>query len=195
MPHDVERGLLKKSGEVSATGDAAVEAGGDDDEEEEEEDILGFRYSIFWLVVITIVISFLSDALVETIQVAAKQCKVPGVFLSTIVIPIVGNAAEHAGSIMFAMKNKLDLSLGVAVGSSTQVALMIVPLLVLLGWCMNKDMTLDFSAFEAITLFLSVIIVTFAISHGRSNWLVGALLIGAYLIISIGFWVHDDEKL
>jgi Ca2+:H+ antiporter len=112
-----------------------------------------------------------------------------------IVIPIIGNAAEHAGAIMFAMKNKLDLSLGVAVGSSTQIALMVLPLLVLIGWCEGKDMTLNFQSYEAVTLFLSVVMVTFCINHGTSNWLVGALLIGAYIIISIGFYAHEDEHL
>ena len=91
----------------------------EEEEEEEEEDILGFNYSIVWLAIITVFIAFLSEALVDSIQSTAK--KISGFFLAAIVLPIVGNAAEHASAVIFAMRGKLDLALGVAVGSSTQV--------------------------------------------------------------------------
>jgi Ca2+:H+ antiporter len=81
-------------------------------EEEEEEDILGFNYSLVWLALITVGIAFLSDALAETIQGAADSAGISGVFLSAIILPIVGNAAEHAGAVMFAVKNRLDLTIG-----------------------------------------------------------------------------------
>ena len=172
---------------------AVDEAGDSGDDEEEEEDILGFNYSIIWLAIITIFISFLSNFLVESIEATAEN--VSGFFLSAIVLPIVGNAAEHASAIVFAMKNKLDLAMGVAVGSSTQIAVFVLPFLVLVGWVLDKPMSLNFRAFETSTLFLSVVTVTFAIKNGTSNWLVGATLIAAYVVIATGFLVHNNETL
>ena len=161
--------------------------------EDEDEDVLGFNYSIVWLAIITIFISFLSNALVECIDETAQ--KVSGFFLSAIVLPIVGNAAEHASAVIFAMRGKLDLSLGVAVGSSTQIALMVLPLLVIFGWFLDKPMSLNFHPFETCSLVLSVVIATFAIASGQSNWLLGAILVGGYVIIATGFALHNNEPL
>jgi Ca2+:H+ antiporter len=166
-----------------------------DDDDEEEEDLLGFWRSICWLAVVTILISFLSDALVATIEDAAKSWDVSSVFLSAIVIPIIGNAAEHAGAVIFARKNKCDLAISIAVGSSTQIALMVLPLLVIIGWFGGYDLTLNFQPYEAISLFLTVVMVTFVIVDGSSNYLVGAGLVAAYIIVSAGFFAHKDEDL
>ena len=171
------------------------EADGASNEEEDEvdEDIMGYNYAIVWLLIITVFIAFLSNAMVESIEATSKH--VSGFFLSAIVMPIVGNAAEHASAIIFAMKNKLDLSMGVAIGSSTQIALMVLPTMVILGWVMDRPMSLNFHQFETATLLTTVIIVTFAIKNGNSNWLLGAILVGAYAIISAGFLVHNNESL
>jgi Ca2+:H+ antiporter len=147
------------------------------------------------LSIITVFIAVLSEALSDSIQSAADDIGISAVFISAIVLPIVGNAAEHAGAVVFAMKGKVDLALGVAIGSSTQVALCVLPLLVIIGWMIGKDLDLDFGGFEASTLFVSVVSVTFAIKDGKSNWLVGAALMTAYLIIAIAFWAHTDEDL
>jgi Ca2+:H+ antiporter len=167
----------------------------DDDDDDEEEDLLGFWPALTWLAVITILISILSDYLVKSIEKAAAAWNISGIFLSAIVIPIIGNAAEHAGAVIFAMKNKLDLALGIAIGSSTQIALMVLPMLVIIGWMDRKSMTMNFQSYEATTLFLTVVTVTFAIKDGNSNWLIGAALLAAYVMISAGFWVHHDESL
>jgi Ca2+:H+ antiporter len=164
-------------------------------EEEKEEDELGFKNAMFWLGAITVLIAILSEAISDSIQSAADNANISGVFIASIVLPIVGNAAEHAGAVIFAMKGKLDLSLGVAIGSSTQIALCVLPLLVIIGWMLDKDLTLNFGPFEASSLFLSVVSVTFTIKDGVSNWLLGAALIGAYIIIAIGFWAHVNEPL
>jgi Ca2+:H+ antiporter len=177
------------------TEEGMVSAPKPEDDEEEEEDELGFHNALFWLGAITVLIALLSDAISGSIQDAADSVGVSGIFISAILLPIVGNAAEHAGAVMFAMKGKLDLSLGVAIGSSTQIALCVLPLLVILGWMMDKDMNLNFGGYEASTLFISVISVTFAIKDGTSNWLIGATLIGAYIVVAIGFWAHVNEDL
>lgn len=96
---------------------------------------------------------------------------------------------------MFAWKGKVDLALGVAIGSSTQIALCVLPLLVILGWMMGKDLDLNFGGYEAVCVLLTVISVTFAIKDGQSNWLIGATLVAAYFIIAIGFWAHLNQPL
>merc|ERR1719359_1198140 len=105
----------------------------DDDDDDEEEPILGVWGSIFWLAVITVFIAFLSEFLVDALEEAAEGWGVPDLFLGTIVVPIVGNAAEHAAAIIFAMKNKTELSLGIAVGSATQIAIFVVPLCIVIA--------------------------------------------------------------
>ena len=160
--------------------------------EEVELDVLGFHYGIFWLAVVTVIISYLSDVLVASVSEAAKSLEISSIFLAAIIIPIIGNAAEHASAITFGYKNRLELSLAIAVGSSTQIALMVLPLLTIVGWIFNKPMSFNFSSYEATTLLLTIITVTFALKDGRSNWLLGLILLGAYSIISLGFWAHTD---
>ena len=190
---DSEAGNIKKDEGISHMSmgrETIVE-----DNDDEEEDILGYKYAILWLAIITVFIAFLSEALVDTIEHAGEQAGISNVFLSTIVLPIMGNAAEHASAVMFALKGKLDMSLGVAIGSSTQIALLVLPLLVIIGWMIGKDMDLNFEEFEANTLFLTVIMVTFAIMGGKSNWLIGEILIVAYFVIAAGFLTRYDESL
>ena len=169
--------------------------GSDDEDEEEEEDTLGFWYAILWLTAITVFISFLSDALVASLEDASKDWHVSSVFLSTIVLPIIGNAAEHASSIMAAAKNKCELSLGIAVGSSTQISLCVLPLLVIVGWGMGKPMSLNFLPFEAFSWLTSIMMLGYAISHGRATWIIGVTMVAAYFVIAFAFFVHNDEDL
>ena len=111
------------------------------------------------------------------------------------VLSIAGNAAEHASSIVAACKNKCDLSLGIAVGSSTQISLCVLPLLVIIGWGMDRPMTMNFHPFEAFSLLTTVMILGFAITHGSATWITGAALFLAYMIIAAGFFCHYDEPL
>ena len=111
------------------------------------------------------------------------------------VLSITGNAAEHASSIVAACKNKCDLSLGIAVGSSTQISLCVLPLLVIIGWGMDRPMTMNFEPFEAFTLVCTVMILGFAITHGTATWITGAALFIAYMIVAAGFFCHYDAPL
>eukprot|EP01034_Spumella_vulgaris_P033484 gene33484-41324_t len=120
---------------------------------------------------------------------------ISAVFLAAIVLPIVGNVAEHAILCAIIADGKLDLALGVAIGSSTQIALLVLPLLVIIGWIFSLDMSLNFGAFESISLLLSVVTVTFAIKDGKSNWLLGCGLMCVYVVICIGFWADSDDQL
>ena len=169
------------------------EDGDDDNDDDEEEDVLGVSYALFWLTIITLFISFLSDIVVDTIQEAAVDLKVPKLFIAAIVVPIIGNAAEHASAIVFAVKNKLNITLGVAVGSSNQIALMVLPLLVVIGWFADRPMDLNLGAVESLSMLMTALIAVVALKDGQSNWLLGFVLVMTYIVIGACFWVHSDD--
>ncbi|KAJ0253293.1 Vacuolar cation/proton exchanger 2 [Hirschfeldia incana] len=160
----------------------------DDDEDPE----ISRWEAIIWLSILTAWVSLLSGYLVDAIEGASVSWKIPISFISVILLPIVGNAAEHAGAIMFAMKDKLDLSLGVAIGSSIQISMFAVPFCVVIGWMMGAQMDLNFQLFETATLFITVIVVAFFIQEGTSNYFKGLMLILCYLIVAASFFVHED---
>lgn len=87
-----------------------------------------------------------------------------------------------------------DLSLGVAIGSCTQIALFVVPITVIVGWCIDKNMTLNFPHFEICLYVLSIFTVTIALETGRSNWLLGSLLVTTYVMIATGFWFEKVKN-
>lgn len=163
-----------------------------EDDEDDEPPQLGFAGAIIWCAIITGLISLLSEMLVSAIEGAAKGLGVPVLFIGTILLPIVGNAAEHAAALIFAYKNKLDLSLGIAVGSATQIALFVIPLMVVLGWMMGQPLSLDFHVFETACLLLTVLIVSSVLASGTSDWLRGVMLLVAYFLVAASFWVHGN---
>ena len=154
--------------------------------------------AISWLASLTAWISFLSGYLVNAIEGASESWNMPVSFISVILLPIVGNAAEHASAIMFAMKDKLDISLGVAIGSSTQIAMFVISFCVVVGWIMGKSMDLNFQLFETATLIITVIVVPFMLQEGTSNYFKGLMLILGYMIVAASFFVqvnleHDND--
>ncbi|XP_073049545.1 LOW QUALITY PROTEIN: vacuolar cation/proton exchanger 3-like [Primulina eburnea] len=164
------------------------------DSDEDEESELTSWEAIGWLAVLTLWISVLSGYLVNAIQGASESMNIPLAFISVILLPIVGNAAEHASAIMFAMKDKLDISLGVAIGSSTQISMFAIPFCVMVGWLMGERMDLNFQLFETATLFITVLVVAFMLQEGRSNYFKGLMLILCYLIVAASFFVHVDPS-
>jgi len=167
------------------------DAEGNDDD---EAPLLGMWGGIFWLAVITAFISSLSDMIVNTIKGAAEGLQMPILFLTGILIPIVGNAAEHAAALIFAWKNKMEICLGSAVGSAVQISVLVIPVCVLLGWGLGTPMTMNFHMFETATLFLACVGCAVVIMDGRSHWLKGVILVFAYIIIAAAFWAHEDPK-
>ncbi|GAV74781.1 Na_Ca_ex domain-containing protein [Cephalotus follicularis] len=165
--------------------------GSDDDDEAPE---ISKWESVIWLSIMTAWISILSEYLVDAIEGASKSWNMPIAFISVILLPLVGNAAEHASAIMFAMKDKLDISLGVAIGSSTQISMFGIPFCVVVGWMMGSPMDLNFQLFETATLFITVIVVAFFLQEGTSNYFKGLMLILCYLIVAASFFVHEDLK-
>ena len=149
--------------------------------------------AIILLLVSTGLVALCAEFLVSSIDYLISNSSVSGAFIGLIIIPIVGNAAEHVTAVTMASKNKVDLAIGVAVGSSIQIALFVTPVIVLLGWILSKDMSLYFSLFETISLFVSAFIVNFLVLDGRSNYLEGALLIAAYIIIALAAFFYPDS--
>jgi calcium/proton exchanger len=161
------------------------------DEQEEQPD-MSPQASILALLIITLITSVNADYLVSAIDDVANNYGISKVFISTILLPIVGNAAEHVTSVWMAAKDKMEIVLGVSVGSSVQICLGLVPVLVLVGWAVGQPLTLYFHDFETINLVVSVLLVNSLIQDGKSNYLEGALLVALYLVISLSFWVSPS---
>ncbi|MBJ23820.1 MAG: calcium/proton exchanger [Euryarchaeota archaeon] len=156
---------------------------------EDEEALLTMKQAVLLLIISTILVAVMAEFLVGSIEHSAESLGWPPVFIGVILIPLFGNAAEHFTAVTVAGKNKMDLSIGIAIGSSTQVAVFIAPIAVILGWILNVEMTLEFGLFETIATFLAVLIANSICSDGKSNWLEGSLLLGTYAILAVSFWL------
>ncbi|ORY96892.1 Sodium/calcium exchanger protein-domain-containing protein [Syncephalastrum racemosum] len=162
----------------------------DGEEEDEEVPTTTFTFSIILLLVVAALVSLHAEFLVGAIEGVVETWQINETFVGLILLPIVGNAAEHLSSVTFAVKNKMNLSVGIALSSSLQIGLLVTPVLVLVGWAIDQPMTLYFENFETVVLFASVLIVNYLIQDARSNWLEGALLLSAYAIIAVAFYFH-----
>lgn len=161
----------------------------DEESDSPEEPQLHFAVAVTALAISTIVIAFCAEYMVDSISEITADGKISKEFIGLIVLPIVGNAAEHATAVTVAVKDKMDLAIGVAVGSSMQVALFIIPLLVIIGWGMGLDeMNLSFDPFQVAVMFVAVLLVNYLIADGKSHWLEGMLLMCLYAIIATCCW-------
>ena len=149
--------------------------------------------AITMLLISTALVAVCAEFLVSSINYLVGHTSISEAFIGLIILPIVGNAAEHVTAVTVASKNKMDLAIGVAVGSSIQIALFVTPVIVLLGWILQKDMSLYFSLFETVSLFVTVFVVNFLVLDGRSNYLEGALLIAVYVIIAVAAFFYPDS--
>ncbi|GAV75483.1 Na_Ca_ex domain-containing protein [Cephalotus follicularis] len=163
----------------------------DDDYNTEEVAVICFWSGFAWLVGMTLVIALLSKYVVATIDDASASWGISMGFISIILLSIVGNAAEHAGAVIFAFKNKLDITLGVALGSSTQIALFAVPVCVIIAWIIGVPMDLSFNLLETASLAISIIAAAFALQDGTSHYLKGLVLLLLYIVIAACFWVDN----
>jgi len=175
--------------------DAKRKAQGDDpdeDSDDEEDPDLTPKCAIFLLGLCTVMVTFCSEFLIGAIKGTIISAGVSKEFIGIIILPIIGNAAEHYTAIIVAGRNKMDLSLGVAVGSSCQMALLVTPFTVLVGWAVGKEMTLDFHPFQVAVLLLSVLIAANVLADGQSNWLEGSMLCCAYVTIGMIYWFEGN---
>jgi len=160
--------------------------------ESEEGPMLSLWCALLLLLSSTVVVSVASEFLTNALEGALEGCNMGKSFVGVILIPIVGNACEHASAIRFAMQDRAGISVGIAVGSSVQIALFVAPLSVLMSWAIGgKDgvnMDLDFGALDVTVLTLSVIIILAIVVDGKSNWLEGWMLMTAYMIVAVLYW-------
>lgn len=145
------------------------------------------------LVGVTVLVSFCADFLVGSIDEIVEETGISKTFVGLILIPIVGNAAEHVTAVICSIKGRINLAIGVSLGSAIQISLFMTPFLVVLGWIIGQPMTLYFKSFETITMFVAVLIVNYLIQDGKSNWLEGAQLMAVYAIIAIAFYIYPDS--
>lgn len=148
----------------------------------------GLRRALVVLVVSVIFLAALSEILVGTIEPVIRQHGLTELFVGIIIVPIIGNAAEHLVAVEMALKNKMELTLGIALGSSMQVALFVGPLLVFISLLEGHAMNLVFSPFELAALVAAVIIAALIALDGESNWLEGAELVIVYVILALAFF-------
>ncbi|MBK9774108.1 MAG: calcium/proton exchanger [Candidatus Obscuribacter sp.] len=146
------------------------------------------KKSIMVLLGVTLTIVFLAEKLVSSVEHAAHTMGMTPVFVGVILLAIVGNAAENSTAVLMARKNKMDLSVSLVLGSSTQIAMFVAPVVVIVGFILGKPMDLVFSQAEIIAVFASVMVVTRIVQDGKSNWLEGAMLLGLYAIVGVAFY-------
>jgi len=140
---------------------------------------------------LTVLVALESELLVDTLETALERLHMTPLFMGVILLPIIGNAAEHATAITVAMKDKMDLSFSVSLGSTMQIALFVAPLLVLAGDLLGQPMNFNFGTVELVAIAVSVLLVNSVSSDGRSNWLEGLLLLATYAILGIAFFFLD----
>lgn len=165
--------LFEESNEAGNGGEAE-----EGEAEEDEERLLSPIPATIALIVVTILVAICADYLVGSIDSIVEKTGMSKTFIGLVLIPIVGNAAEHVTAVVVAYKDKMDLAIGVAIGSSLQIALFVTPFLVILGWIMGIEMTLHFQTFETVAFFISGLVVTLLIQDGKSNYLEGGMCLG-----------------
>ncbi len=141
------------------------------------------------LVVATIFVAIESELLVSSIDPVVKTLGLSELFIGVIIIPIIGNAAEHSTAVLMALKNNMEIGLEIAIGSSTQIALFVAPLLVFLGFFTGSPLDLLFTSYELVAIVMGIVITSVVNMDGRSNWLEGAQLMAAYIIMALAFYI------
>lgn len=144
--------------------------------------------TIIILIVVTACVALESEILVEAVKPMTESLGLSQFFVGIILIPIIGNAAEHSTAVVMAMKNKMDIAIEIALGSSLQIILLAVPLAVFMSLFFTP-MSIIFNVFELVALIISVVVSSKVASDGESNWLEGALLIAIYIILAVGFFI------
>jgi Ca2+:H+ antiporter len=167
----------------AAFAESAHEAGG-----RAGTDGWSLKRSIIVLLVVAVAIAFMSELLVGATQESIHTLGLSELFVGVIVVPIIGNAAEHSAAVLMAGRNRMDLAVGIAVGSSVQVALLVAPLLVFAGLIFGQPMDLAFTTFEVASVALAVWIGSAIVFDAESNWLEGALLLAVYTILAVAFF-------
>ncbi|KJZ70956.1 Vacuolar calcium ion transporter [Hirsutella minnesotensis 3608] len=164
-------------------------------EHEDEQPKMGALSAAAVLIAVTVLVAICAEYLVGSIDDIVESANISKAFIGLILIPIVGNAAEHVTAVVVALRNKMDLAMSVAIGSSIQIAMGLTPFLVIVGWIINRPMSLHFETFETVAFAVSVLVATYTVQDGKSNYLEGAMLLSLYIIIAVAFYVTPSDAL
>ena len=166
--------------------DIFVSEGPSDGDHEPNMDI---KNAWMLLIIATFFVAWMAEILVHSVDEAATKWNMPALFIGVILLPFFGNAAEHFTAVLVAGKNKMDLSLAIAIGSSVQIAVFVAPLMVIFAWIMGVNLSLEFGILETAATFMSVLVVNFILGDGKTNWLEGSMLLACYLILAMSFFI------
>jgi len=153
--------------------------------EDQELSRLSLGSSIFLMISSIVITTLNSQVLVDNILDLSKKFEVPLQFIGATMLPILGNTAEHVASVSHAMKDEMDTSIAIALGSALQIALFVVPLSVIYGWAFDRPMSLNFSMYDSAVMLLGTFLVAQILQHGSSNWLHGAMMMMVYLMVGV----------
>jgi len=148
----------------------------------------GLKSALIILVVAAALVALESEMLVATVEGTVKEIGLPEAFIGVVIVPVIGNVAEHASAILMATKNKVDISLEIAVGSSMQIAMFVAPVLVLLSFALGKPLIYVYDPFEVVAVLTGILIALFVFQDGKTYWLEGALLVFCYAIFGVAFF-------
>uniref|UniRef100_A0A7S1BZT3 Sodium/calcium exchanger membrane region domain-containing protein n=2 Tax=Corethron hystrix TaxID=216773 RepID=A0A7S1BZT3_9STRA len=163
------------------------------EDDNDEKPNISFWAAIIGLVSVTVLVSIFSEYLVSSIDGFVEGSDISKTFVGLIILPIVGNGVEHITAVTVARKDKMDLALGIAVGSCAQIALFVMPVVVIIGWMCDINMNLNYPSYEIEIYILAILISMTSTSSGTTNWLGGALLIVTYIMLAVGFYFEDVE--
>lgn len=166
-----------------------VYKGPEDEEPSHEVPEWGAGKAVLILAAATVAVAYISERLVGTIEPVARSFGWTELFIGVIIVAIVGNAAEHATAIVMAYKNRMNVTVEIAIGSTLQIAMFVAPLLVLVSWTLPTHLPLVFPVTELIAMVLSVLLTISITSDGDTNWFEGAMLLAAYIIMGFGFFL------
>jgi Ca2+:H+ antiporter len=158
---------------------------------EAEDGVLSVPWALGLLLVSTVAVAALSEVMVDSIDGMVEAWRVPRSFVGVILLPIVGNACEHASAVRMAYNSKMGAAIAIAVGSSTQIAMFVMPFSVLAGWMIGQPLDLNLGATGLAVMILSVLVVFSIVMDGKSNWLEGFLLTLAYCLVAVLYWYAD----
>jgi len=162
--------------------------------EKEEPAVLSLPLALMLLLVCTIIVAVLSELMVDSIEGVVKEVGIPEAFVGVILLPIVGNACEHASAIRMAYHNKMATAIAIAVGSSTQIALLVMPFSVIAAWCLGKPLDLNMHPTGLAVMFLSVLVVFSIVMDAKSNWLEGFMLVLSYCLVAVLYWFTSSSS-
>lgn len=166
----------------------------EDSDDEKEEDTIAAPCACLMLLISTILVAFHCEYLVASIEPLTEELHVKTAFVAVVILPMVGNFSEVIAAVSIACKGKIDLAIGVAISSATQISLCVIPIAVFIGWAYDKNLDLDFEDFQVRILGTVIVVVLLVFLDGKATWLKGTLLITVYVIVATAFWyLHNRE--